>query len=93
MVAHGLFLTTMAIIGYWQFLGILYYAGLAVAAMLVIYQYQLIEERTREGCFKAFRNNNWVGLRDLGSGSRSTCISASGSRGDPSRRHEVPRSA
>ncbi len=62
MVAHGLFLTTMAIIGYWQFLGILYYAGLAVAAILVIYQYQLIEERTREGCFKAFRNNNWVGL-------------------------------
>ena len=62
MVAQGLFLTTMAIIGYWQFLGLLYYAGLAVAAILVIYQHQLIEERSREGCFKAFRNNNWVGL-------------------------------
>ena len=33
-----------------------------VAAVLVIYQLQLIEERTREGCFKAFRNNNWVGF-------------------------------
>ena len=62
MVFHVLFLTTMAIIGYWQFLGFLYYLGLSVAAFLVIYQYQLIEDRTREGCFKAFRDNNWVGL-------------------------------
>jgi len=62
MVAQSLFLTIMAVIGLWQFLGVLYYAGLAVAAVLVIYQYQLIEGRTREGCFKAFRNNNWVGF-------------------------------
>jgi 4-hydroxybenzoate polyprenyltransferase len=62
MAAQSLFLATMAIVGYWQFLGIFYYAGLIVAAVLVIYQLQLIEERTREGCFKAFRNNNWVGL-------------------------------
>ena len=62
MVAQSLFLATMAAIGPWQFLGVLYYAGLAVAAVLMIYQYQLIEDRTREGCFKAFRNNNWVGL-------------------------------
>jgi|SRR5687768_2572249 4-hydroxybenzoate polyprenyltransferase len=62
MVAQSLFLTTMAVIGYWQFMGIPYYAGLAVAAIIVIYQYQLIEGRTREGCFKAFRSNNWVGL-------------------------------
>src|SRR5262245_40830666 len=62
ITAQLLFLATMAIIGSWQFLGILYYAGLAVAALLVVYQYQLIEDRTRDGCFRAFRNNNWVGL-------------------------------
>ena len=62
MLSQTFFLTAMAVIGPWQFLGILYYAGLAVAAVLVLYQYQLIEERTREGCFKAFHNNNWVGL-------------------------------
>ena len=62
MVAQTLFLTTMAIVVYWQFMSIPYYAGLAVAAILVIYQYQLIEDRTRDGCFKAFRSNNWVGL-------------------------------
>ena len=62
MVAQILFLTTMAIVGYWQFLGVLYFAGLAVAAALVLWQHQLIEGRAREGCFKAFRSNNWVGL-------------------------------
>jgi len=62
MVAHGLFLLTMVLIGYTQFLGVLYYVGLAVAAALVYLQYRLIRDRTREGCFKAFLNNNWVGL-------------------------------
>ena len=33
-----------------------------VAAILVIYQYQLIEDRTRDGCFKAFRLNHWLGF-------------------------------
>ena len=26
-----------------------------------VYQYLLIRERKREGCFKAFLSNNWVG--------------------------------
>ena len=38
-----------------------YYAGLGAAAALMGYHYFLIRERTREGCFKAFRHNNWVG--------------------------------
>jgi len=62
MVCQCIFLATMAVIGSWQFMGFPYYLGLAVAAVLVLYQYHLIEDRTREGCFKAFRNNNWVGL-------------------------------
>jgi 4-hydroxybenzoate polyprenyltransferase len=62
MVFHCLFLATMAYIGVLEFMGFLYFAGLAVAAVLALYQHQLIEERTREGCFRAFRNNNWVGL-------------------------------
>jgi 4-hydroxybenzoate polyprenyltransferase len=62
MVAHGLFLATMVIVGITQYLGILYYVALAVAAGLVYRQYRLIRDRTREGCFKAFLDNNWVGL-------------------------------
>lgn len=38
-----------------------YYLGLAVAAGLMGYHYFLIRGRTRDGCFKAFRHNNWVG--------------------------------
>jgi len=39
-----------------------YYAGLVAAAGMMIYHYTLIRGRTREGCFRAFRHNNWVGL-------------------------------
>jgi 4-hydroxybenzoate polyprenyltransferase len=38
-----------------------YFAGLAVAAGMMAYHYALIRGRTREGCFRAFRHNNWVG--------------------------------
>jgi 4-hydroxybenzoate polyprenyltransferase len=62
MAAHGLFLATMIFVGYTQYLGILYYASLALAAWLVYCQYRWIRDRSREGSFKAFLNNNWVGL-------------------------------
>jgi len=61
MAAHVLFLGLMAWIGWWQLRGVVYFAGLAVAVALVAYQYRLMRGRTREGCFKAFLNNNWVG--------------------------------
>jgi 4-hydroxybenzoate polyprenyltransferase len=61
MVSHVIFLALMTVIGWWQFMGVLYYAGLAVAAVLVGYQYQLIRTRERDHCFKAFLNNNWIG--------------------------------
>ena len=60
-VSHAIFLATMAAIGAWQNMGMLYYAGLAVAAALVVYQHKLARTRDREACFKAFLNNNWVG--------------------------------
>lgn len=43
-------------------LGNFYYLGLAAAAGLFIYQQWLIRFRVREACFKAFLNNNWVGV-------------------------------
>ncbi len=33
----------------------------AVAAVQVVWHYVLIRERSREGCFKAFRLNHWLG--------------------------------
>jgi 4-hydroxybenzoate polyprenyltransferase len=38
-----------------------YYAGLAIAAAMSVYHWTLIRRRTREGCFKAFLHNNWLG--------------------------------
>lgn len=43
-------------------LGTFYYLGLAVAAGLFGYQQWLIRFRARAACFKAFLNNNWVGV-------------------------------
>jgi 4-hydroxybenzoate polyprenyltransferase len=39
-----------------------YYVGLAAAAAMLGWQYRLIRERSREGCFRAFRHASWIGL-------------------------------
>jgi 4-hydroxybenzoate polyprenyltransferase len=36
--------------------------ALVVAACQVVWHYTLIRGRTREGCFKAFRLNHWLGF-------------------------------
>ena len=61
MACQVAFLAIMTAIGAWQHLGYLYYVGLAAAGALVAYQYRLIRARARDGCFRAFLNNNWVG--------------------------------
>jgi 4-hydroxybenzoate polyprenyltransferase len=62
MASHAIFLVLMAVIGHSQHLGFLYYGGLAVAAALAGYQYTLVRSRDPQQCFKAFLNNNWLGL-------------------------------
>ena len=62
MIAHAVFLAILTAIGRWQRLDAFYFAGLAVAAGFALYQYWLIRGRDRARCFRAFRNNNWVGL-------------------------------
>jgi 4-hydroxybenzoate polyprenyltransferase len=39
-----------------------WYAAVAVVAALFVRQMYLVRERERGACFKAFLNNNWVGL-------------------------------
>jgi 4-hydroxybenzoate polyprenyltransferase len=41
--------------------GWMFYLGLAVAAGLIAIQYRMIRDREPADCFRAFRNNNWVG--------------------------------
>ena len=39
-----------------------YFAGLAVAAAISLWHFTLIRDRSRDGCFRAFRLNHWVGF-------------------------------
>jgi 4-hydroxybenzoate polyprenyltransferase len=40
--------------------------GIFVAAAQALWHFFLIRSRTREGCFKAFRLNHWLGLAVFG---------------------------
>ena len=61
MLCYGAALAIVLACG-WQF-GLRYWfaAGIAVAAGIALYHYQLIRERDRMRCFAAFRHNNWLG--------------------------------
>ncbi|HAZ53474.1 MAG TPA: 4-hydroxybenzoate octaprenyltransferase [Franconibacter helveticus] len=52
----------MAVIGWLNGLGMAFYLSMVVAAALFVYQQKLIAGRDRDACFKAFLNNNYVGL-------------------------------
>jgi len=43
-------------------LGALFYVALAAVLVQVAWHWRLIRERTREGCFRAFRENHWIGF-------------------------------
>jgi 4-hydroxybenzoate polyprenyltransferase len=58
---HIVTIALLAMVGTLAHLGLGYYAGLVVALGLAIYQQLLIRERERDGCFRAFLNNNWLG--------------------------------
>jgi 4-hydroxybenzoate polyprenyltransferase len=60
-IIQGMLLVCLLMIGHQAGLGPFYYAGVLVAAGLAVYQQQLIRYREREGCFRAFLNNNWFG--------------------------------
>jgi 4-hydroxybenzoate polyprenyltransferase len=42
-------------------LGLWYQLGIAFAAAQALWHYTLIRRRARDGCFKAFTNNHWLG--------------------------------
>ncbi|MBP6375732.1 MAG: 4-hydroxybenzoate octaprenyltransferase [Giesbergeria sp.] len=43
-------------------LGALFYIAMALVLAQVVWHWTLIRQRTREGCFKAFRENHWIGF-------------------------------
>ena len=61
-VSYVGFLGIMAGVGAWQQLGLFYYIGLALAAVLAINHIWLIRGRDRMKCFAVFRGNNLLGI-------------------------------
>jgi len=58
----ALMLLLLLFIGRGQLLGWSWYCAVAVVALLFTWQLWLARRRERDGCFRAFRNNIWVGL-------------------------------
>jgi 4-hydroxybenzoate polyprenyltransferase len=61
MLCYAAMLAVLVMIGMRLQFGPYYYAGLGAALLIMLYHYTLIRGRRREGCFKAFLHNNWVG--------------------------------
>jgi len=61
MTSYAAMVTLLLLLGLRLTLGWPYYVGLVVAAAMMAYHWFLIRDRSREGCFKAFMHNNWVG--------------------------------
>jgi 4-hydroxybenzoate polyprenyltransferase len=61
MASYAAMIALLGILGPLLSLSWWYYAGLAVAATLMGYHWRLIRGRSREGCWRAFMNNNWTG--------------------------------
>src|SRR4249919_236699 len=61
-VLYVCFLGTMALVGKQAELGFNYGIALLVAAGFVAWQFFSARDRSRERCFAAFLNNQWVGL-------------------------------
>ena len=56
-----LFLSIWALALYPYALNAIFYIAIAVALAQVLWHFTLIRTRSREGCFKAFRVNHWLG--------------------------------
>jgi 4-hydroxybenzoate polyprenyltransferase len=61
MASYAVMLALLLVLGLNLKLAWPYYAGLLVAAAMMGYHWLLIRDRSRDGCFKAFRHNAWVG--------------------------------
>jgi 4-hydroxybenzoate polyprenyltransferase len=61
-VLQALMIADLALAGRSMHFGPWYYAGLAGAALLFVYQQWLIRKREPAACFRAFLNNNYVGM-------------------------------
>ena len=60
-VLYALVLLALYLVGRQAGLGVYYWAGIGVAALLAAYEFVIARGRGREACFRAFLHNNWIG--------------------------------
>jgi 4-hydroxybenzoate polyprenyltransferase len=60
-VLYALTFAALALVGQRAWLGAYYWSGLGVAMLLVVYEFVVARHRDRNGCFRAFLHNHWVG--------------------------------
>jgi 4-hydroxybenzoate polyprenyltransferase len=59
---YAAYLAVWAVIGHRLGLGPAFFVGIAIAGGLAGWHFTLIRDRSRDGCFRAFRLNHWVGF-------------------------------
>jgi 4-hydroxybenzoate polyprenyltransferase len=62
MASYAVFLAIWSAAGVLNGLGRVYFVGIGAAAVQALWHWRMIRERTRDGCFKAFRLNHWLGF-------------------------------
>ena len=62
MACYAAMLALLAAIGWALAMGWPYYTALTLAAGVALFHFRLIRGRTRDGCFRAFLHNNWLGF-------------------------------
>ena len=62
MLFYAAYLAIWAGLGAQIGLGWAYFAGIAAAAAIAAWHFTLIRDRSRDGCFRAFRLNHWLGF-------------------------------
>lgn len=62
MGSYAVYLASWAVLGRLLGLGGWFLLGVALAAAQALWHWTMIRSRTREGCFRAFRLNHWLGM-------------------------------
>ncbi|WP_232077394.1 MULTISPECIES: 4-hydroxybenzoate octaprenyltransferase [unclassified Variovorax] len=62
MASYAIFLAAWAAAGAGRSLGVVFFIAIGIAAAQALWHWRLIRARTRDGCFKAFRLNHWLGF-------------------------------
>ncbi|MGJ7582260.1 4-hydroxybenzoate octaprenyltransferase [Variovorax sp. RHLX14] len=62
MLCYAAFVCIWGVAGLRAGLGLVFLLGMGAAVIQALWHWKLIRDRTRDGCFKAFRLNHWIGI-------------------------------